>query len=121
MTKYYGRIGFSETEQTSPGVWTQKIVSRYYKGDVLRRSIRFENGDRMNDNLNISNTLSIVADPYFYEHLGMARFVEWMGSLWEIESIEIQRPRLNLTIGGVYNGPDEEDTIPEDPGGDTGE
>lgn len=115
MTKYYGKIGFSITEETSPGVWTEKIVARDYKGDVVRNYIRREPSDKINDNVNISNNLSIVADPFFYEHIGMVRYVEWMGSLWNVESIDIQRPRLILTIGGVYNGPTPEEvgTEPE--------
>lgn len=123
MAKYYGRIGFITTKETSPGVWTQKIVTRKYRGDVMTRYIRWDNAEKINDDLNINNTLSIIADSFCYEHLGTIRFVEWMGSLWEINSIEVQRPRLNLTIGGVYNGPDpdEEDTTPEDTGGDSGE
>ena len=29
MAKYYGEIGFSETTETSPGVWTEDIVKRF--------------------------------------------------------------------------------------------
>jgi hypothetical protein len=35
----------------------------------------------------------------------MMRYVEWMNARWKITSIDVKRPRVILTIGGVYNGP----------------
>lgn len=118
MTKFFGKIGFYITEETSPGVWTSKVVTKNYRGDIIRNYYRYDQSDSINDNLNISNNLSIIADSFCYENLGMIRFVEWMGSLWKVTGIELQRPRVLLTIGGVYNGPEtdseEEDTTPSD-------
>lgn len=104
MSKYYGRIGFIETVKTSPGVYEEKIDYRYYKGDVLKNFYRWDSGNNLNDNININNTISILADSFLYEHLGYIRCIEWMGFLWEINSADVQRPRLILSIGGVYNG-----------------
>lgn len=110
MTRYFGKIGFSLTEETSPGIWTEKIVTRNYRGEVLKNYIRRETQEKINDNINISNNISIVADSFAYGNMGMIRFVEWMGTLWNVESIEVQSPRLILSIGGVYNGPEPEET-----------
>lgn len=104
MARYYGRIGYAETVETSPGVWTEVLTERHYYGDVLRNSRRWENGESLNDNLVISNSISIVADDYAYQHLAFIRYVEWMGNLWKPSSVEVQRPRIILQIGGVYNG-----------------
>lgn len=104
MARYYGRIGYAETRETSPGVWEEVITERCYKGDVLRNSRRWENGESLNDNLVISNSISIVADDYAYSHLAFIRYVEWMGTLWKPSSMEVQRPRIILQVGGVYNG-----------------
>lgn len=124
MTKFFGKIGFYITEETSPGVWTSKVVTKNYRGDIIRNYYRYDQSDSINDNLNISNNLSIIADSFCYENFGMIRFVEWMGSLWKVTGIELQRPRVLLTIGGVYNGPEpdseEEDTTPSDFEGDNG-
>lgn len=124
MTKFFGKIGFYITEETSPGVWTSRVVTKNYRGDVTKNYHRYEQSDSINDNFNISNNLSIVADFFCYENIGMIRFVEWMGSLWDVTGIELQRPRVLLTIGGVYNGPEpdseEEDTTPPDSDGDNG-
>lgn len=104
MARYFGRIGWAETAETAPGVWEEVITERNYYGDVIRNSRRWENGENLNDNVIISNSISIVADDYAYTHLANIRYVEWMGSLWKPSGIEVQRPRIILQIGGVYNG-----------------
>lgn len=103
MAKFYGEIGYSETVETSPGVWQEQITKRQYFGDVLRNISRTQGGENLNDNLTIDNRLSIVADPYAYDNFYAMRYVKWQGSLWKITSVEVQRPRLILSIGGVYN------------------
>lgn len=105
MAKYYGAIGYAKDVQTAPGVWSQEIEEHFYRGDVLRNNRRWENGQQLNDNLNINNYISIVGDQYAYDHVFAMRYVHWMGTRWKITNVEVQRPRLLLTIGGVYNGP----------------
>lgn len=109
MAKYYGVIGYMTTEETSPGVWTEVITERPYTGDITRAVRRFERSETLNDDLTLNNTISIVADAYAYDNIFAMKYIEWMGSYWQISSIEVQRPRLLLTIGGVYNKPDESD------------
>ena len=102
MAKYYGKIGYIETKQTSPGVWEEVKEERYYDGDVIRNTRRWESNNNLNDNLNVSNQISIVADPYAYKNFHSMRYAEWMGTLWKITEVEVLYPRLVLTIGGVY-------------------
>lgn len=104
MAKFYGIIGYSVTEETSPGVWTESITERNYYGDVIRNTRRWQPGEGLNDNLTINNIISIVADPFAYQHFHAIRYIKWMEASWKIDNIEVQRPRLILTIGGVYNG-----------------
>lgn len=108
--KFYGIVGYSETvEETGDreGIWMQdKIRERRYYGDVLRNTRRWDNNaDSTNDNLNINNQISIIADDFAYNHCDALKYVKWMGACWKITNVEVQRPRLILTIGGVYNGP----------------
>ena len=105
MAKFYGEIGYVETVETAPGVWTEQSTVRNYYGDVIRNTSKTRSGENLNDNLVLDNKLSIVADPFAYEKFYAMRYVKWMGSLWKIESVEVLRPRLILTIGGVYNEP----------------
>ena len=104
MSRFYDVVGYSETKEVRPGVWEDVIVEKPYFGDVTRNSRRWENGEHLNDNLNINNTIEIVADAYAYNNFFSIKYVKWMGALWKVTNVEVQRPRLVLTIGGVYNG-----------------
>lgn len=103
MSKFYGEIGYAETVETTPGVYKEKWTRRNYRGDVTKNYRRLEKGESINDNVNVSNVVSIVADPYALNHFHSMRYIRWMGAKWKINNVEVQRPRLNLTIGGVYN------------------
>lgn len=110
MAKYYGSVGYAKTQETNPGVWTEEITERDYYGDVLQFGSRWESGGKVNDDINVTNKISIVADPFAYENFSAIRYVSWMGTKWKVSSIEIQFPRLVLTIGGVYNGEQDQTT-----------
>ena len=103
MAKFYGEIGYADTVEKKPGVWVEEVVKRNYYGDVIKQESKMQAGEALNDDLTVSNRLSIVADPYAYAKFSMMRYVVWMGAKWKIISVEVQRPRLILTIGGVYN------------------
>jgi hypothetical protein len=105
MAKFYGVVGYAETIKTAPGVWTESITERNYFGDVLRMSRRWQAGENLNDDLTVDNQISIVADPFANQNFHSMRYVKWMGASWKITKVDVQRPRLLLTIGGVYNGP----------------
>ncbi len=104
MAKFYGCIGFAVTEEIRPGVWEEKIKEKNYFGDLIRNTKRYQTGDGLNDDVNITNEISIVADPFANENSHAMRYVEFMSTKWKINSIEVQYPRLILSIGGVYNG-----------------
>lgn len=104
MAKFFGKIGYAETVETAPGVWREQITVREYYGDVTRNMRRYESAGQVNDNINISNTISIVADPFAYDNFHAMRYIEYLGVKWKVSSVEVQYPRLLLTIGGVYNG-----------------
>lgn len=104
MAKFYGTIGYAETIETKPGVWTPQITERKYSGDLGRNFSNIQATDTLNDDINIANELSIVADPFAYQNFHLMRYVEFMGTKWKIKTVEVKYPRLILTIGGVYNG-----------------
>ncbi len=105
MAKFYDVVGYAETSETRPGIWEECITERPYFGDVIRNARRLEAGESVNDNVVVNNSISIVADPYANHHFLAIRYVQWMGALWKVTNVEVQSPRLLLTIGGVYNGP----------------
>ena len=104
MSKFYGAIGFASTVETVPGVYEEQIVSHNYYGDVNRNTRRLQTSDSVNDNINVSNEISIIADPYARENFHAIRYVEWMGTKWKVGTVEVQYPRLILSLGDVYNG-----------------
>lgn len=105
MAKFYGIIGYGVSVETKPDVWKKEIVEKPYSGDLIKNmQSRYQSADKLNDNINVTNAISIVADPFAYENFRSMLYVEYMGTKWKIESVEVQYPRLILTTGGVYNG-----------------
>lgn len=102
--RFYGKVGYAIPEETGLDMIGDAYVERNYYGDVLKNNRRWENSGGVNDNLNISNRISIIADPFMYEHCYAIKYIEWMGSKWKVTDLEIERPRLIFTIGGVWNG-----------------
>ena len=104
MAKFYGKIGYANTVETKPGVYEEQIVERSYYGDLNRNTRRLQSADQVNDDINISNEISIVADPYATNNFHTMRYAVFMGTKWKISNVEVSYPRLILTLGGVYNG-----------------
>lgn len=103
--RFYGKIGFGVQQETDQDVWTDAIEERAYQGDVITNRWRKDSGEGINDNLNVTNQISIVADSYALRYLQNMRYVEWMGSKWKISSAELSHPRVILTLGGMWHGP----------------
>lgn len=104
MAKISGVIGYSMSEETAPGVWEPSIIERPYYGDLIKNTRRLQSTDKVNDDINISNEVSIVADPYAMTNFHTMRYVQFMGAKWKITNVEVQYPRLILSLGGLYNG-----------------
>ena len=104
MAKWFGKIGFAEQAKTAPGVYTDEIVFREYYGDVIRNTRRLQSTDQVNDDISISNEISIVADPYAMNNFHSMRWVELMGTKWKAVSVDVQHPRLIISLGEVWNG-----------------
>lgn len=105
MARFSGKVGYGESVETSPGVHEDVITEFSYFGDVVRNSLRFREGESVNNDLSVGNSISVVADAYANEHFFAIRYVVWAGAYWSVSEVEIQRPRLLLRLGGVYNGP----------------
>ena len=107
MPKFYGEVGYGNAVETPPGsgVWVDEIVEKNYYGDVIRNARSLEDGERLHDELTVSNSISIVADAYANNHFFAIRYVKWAGAYWSISNVEVKAPRLELRLGGIYNGP----------------
>lgn len=104
MPRYCGNIGFGETKETSPGIYELVITDKKYFGDVIRNTRRLENNsDSTIDNITINNEISIVADPYAKQNFHTIKYAEWMGNKWKVTNVQVEFPRLILSLGGLYN------------------
>lgn len=104
MSRYFGNVGYVFTTETAPSVFVEQAVERPYKGDELTIYRRLEKGEGVNDNVEIGNQFSILADAYAYENFFAIRYLTWMGQRWKVSKVTIQRPRLIMDIGGIWNG-----------------
>jgi hypothetical protein len=104
MAKWYGKIGYANTVETKPGIWKQEITEYEYFGEVLQASRSLRTADQVNDNIEVANRISILADPFASEHFHSMCYITFMGTKWKISKVEVKHPRLELTLGGVYNG-----------------
>ena len=103
MAKFCGVIGYVITEETEPGIYVEEIVENQYYGDVIKNTRRLQEGTKVNDDITISNQVSIIADPFANNNFHAMRYIEFMGAKWKVTNVEVQYPRLILTIGGLYN------------------
>lgn len=106
--KFFGKVGFVTQIETNPGIWKPIAEEHDAYGDVLSNVRRWnQSTETVNDSVTTSNRISILADRFLCEHMGAMRYVRWNGTVWEIKSVELVRPRAILTLGGVYNGEQE--------------
>ena len=103
MAKFYGVIGYIKTVEVQPGIWDEQVIEHNHYGDIINPTSRYQSSGGVNDNINISNIVSIVADPFANENSQYMKYVVLMGTKWKITNVGIQYPRLLLTVGGVYN------------------
>lgn len=103
MGKYCGVIGYAETQETAPGVWTEEIVERRVIGNVEKLRRGWRDSENLNDDTTVSASISII-DEFMFEKCFLIRYVTLYGARWKVKDIDIQPPRIILTLGGVYNG-----------------
>ena len=104
MAKYYGKIGYCFDNVTKrPGVYINKLEEREVYGDFIRNIKRTENPGQFNDNININNQISFIADPYAMDNFHYIKYATYMQTKWAVASVEVQYPRLILNLGGVYH------------------
>lgn len=102
--KVSGEIGYAKSIETTPGVYDDQITRKPFSGDLIQDTRKWESDQKVNDNLVLGNRVSILASSFARANLDFMKFVKIGESYWEISNIQIQYPRLFLTLGSVYNG-----------------
>lgn len=105
--KFSGKVGFYFGQrQTKAGVYRPIVEEKVYTGDVYQHNRTFQKEEsHQNDNLSLSNRISILSDLYVQNNWNAIRYVIWKGTRWTVTSINVEFPRIVLQIGGVYDGP----------------
>lgn len=104
MARYFGKVGYVKYVETAPSVHKEQVTERSYYGDAITIKRRLEKGEAVNDNVELGNQFSILADAYAYENFACIRYITWMGQRWKVNNVTVQRPRLILDVGGPWNG-----------------
>jgi hypothetical protein len=103
MSKFTGLVGYVTQEETVPGVWTQVDKTVMMKGDMLRQSSS-QNGDKVNSDIILNHRVSLLGDSYAFNNYYAIKWIQIDGRKWHVTSVELQRPRIILTVGGLWNG-----------------
>lgn len=104
MAKWYGKVGIADTVKVESGYFENQVVEHPCQGDVISNRWKRQNSGGINDDINLSNQISIIADPYILYHYSTIAYVEYMGTKWKVTDVEVQFPRLILNVGGVWHG-----------------
>ncbi len=107
MARFFGEVGYGDSVETplGSGVWVDVITEFDYQGDVIRNTRNLKDGESVNDDITVANSISVVADEYAFEHFFNIKYIRWAGVLWTVTTVEVRNPRLILSLGSVYNGP----------------
>ena len=106
--KFSGLVGYCYSVEGTgdrEGIWTDVVTERPYTGDVLQFNPRWDAGKDILDDQRMLNRISIVADAFYWQHVQDLKYICWQGVKWKVTAVEVMRPRLILTLGGVYHGP----------------
>ena len=105
MARFHGKVGFVKTVENEGSVFKEVATEKPYSGEVNKLTGKYERSDKLNDDLNLNNEISFIADSYAYENFQYIRYVHFLGANWKVTSATLgERPRIILQIGGVYNG-----------------
>ena len=102
--KWYGEIGFEMQKETTPGVYDSEFVKRNYYGDTKTLSTRWNTTENLHDDIRLVTKISVMADPFLFEQFPFMKYITFSGHKWTITDIVPNRPRIELTLGGLYNG-----------------
>lgn len=104
MAKFAGLVGYVTQKEKTPGVWTPDNNPRHMKGDIIRQLSSTQNADKVNDDISLNHRVSLIGDAYAFDNYYNIKWVNIDGMRWEVSSVEVQRPRLIVTLGGLWNG-----------------
>jgi hypothetical protein len=111
MAKFTGSVGYVTQEESSPGVWSPVDTIRPMKGDIIKQSATSQNdyravtsGNKVNSDITLGHRVSLFGDAYAFKNYFDIKWIEIDGLKWAVTSVELQRPRILISLGGMWNG-----------------
>lgn len=106
MAKTVTAVCYCIPIEIEPGVWegdNERIIG--YPADITRLNSRWStNTDSTNDNVTLNSQISFVADAFANQYFVYIKYANVYNIKWKVTNVEVQHPRIILTLGGVYNG-----------------
>lgn len=104
MAKFAGSVGYVTQVESKPGVWSPVETLKRMKGDIIRQSSSSQNGDKVNSDVTLNHRVSLLGDAYAFDNYLNLAWIQLNGHKWKVSSVELQRPRVIATLGGLWNG-----------------
>ena len=99
--RWHGKIGYAMTTEDC-GIWKDEVTEKEYKGDLTKNSVRLQSTSSVNNDFLVQNQISVVADPFAYANFQYMKYIEIMGVMWSISSVELQYPRLLISVASLW-------------------
>lgn len=109
MAKFSGVIGYQEEVEIAPGIWDTQYLEKPARGDILQKNHRWNamNYSTVSSD-SISDRITIGADDFVMRlcRQKRIRYVKFEGddTRYSVMDAAVDRPRIVLSIGGVFNG-----------------
>ena len=104
MARFSGLVGYVPQQETTPGVWTPVENPRKMKGDIIRQSSTNASSGNLNDDVTLNHRISLIGDAYAFDNYFNIKWIKIDTMKWKVVNIEIERPRIIISLGGVWNG-----------------
>lgn len=104
MARFSGVVGFyAGSKEVRPSIFEETYEEHTLRGDTLRSGYSQSENQTKYDTLRLTNRVSLIGDTFSFKNYNAIRYVTLNGQSWKVTSVEIERPRLILEIGEVWN------------------
>lgn len=97
-------IGFAESVETAPSVYTEEVVERKITCDVTEDAAKFNASNQSNTDVDLGLKFEIFGDANSRTDYFKIRYVVYRGVKWRVESAAPVYRHIVLRVRGIYNG-----------------
>lgn len=97
--EFPGDLNHETGEYESGGIEEHK-----FGADLTRLNNNVQTGNKLESDLKLDMAFQVIASKWLYSNFQWIRYIKFNGAYWTITNVQVQRPRLILQAGGIYNG-----------------